>query len=130
MTNGNSIFRTRIAKIWLEEGKILRTVIYPNSEITSEDAKEVFNAHLELAEDKQVASLVDIRGIKSATREARSFPTTASVAKFPIALALLVDSPVSRVIANFFLGVNKPSYPTKFFNSENEAITWLKGIIK
>lgn len=45
------------------------------------------------------------------------------------AVALIVKSPLSRAIGNFFLGLNKTPLPTKLFTSENHAITWLKTFL-
>ncbi len=39
---------------------------------------------------------------------------------------LLIGSPVSRVIGNFFMGLNKPIYPTKLFTDPQKAIRWLQ----
>lgn len=41
------------------------------------------------------------------------------------AAALPVESMLSRAIANFFLGLNKPLIPTRLFNDEAEAVAWL-----
>jgi hypothetical protein len=43
------------------------------------------------------------------------------------ACALLVGSAVSKVLANFFMGLNKPKKPTRMFTSQDEAIHWLEG---
>jgi hypothetical protein len=47
-----------------------------------------------------------------------------------LATALIVDSPVGRIIGNFFIGMNKPGIPVKIFDSEDKAIQWLRGFIK
>ncbi len=48
---------------------------------------------------------------------------TASIQR---ATALLIDSPVSRVIANFFMGLNRPLSPTRVFTEQTQAIRWLQ----
>ncbi|MFN6945322.1 MAG: hypothetical protein ACK4ND_10265 [Cytophagaceae bacterium] len=40
--------------------------------------------------------------------------------------ALVVDNPVHRFIANFFLTIDKPEVKTKVFNTESEAVAWCK----
>jgi len=40
-------------------------------------------------------------------------------------LALYVESSLSRVIANFFIGVSRPSVPTKVFTEMDDALRWL-----
>jgi hypothetical protein len=44
-------------------------------------------------------------------------------------VALLVGSPMSRAIGNFFIGLNKPLIPTRLFVSEPEALAWLRGFL-
>jgi hypothetical protein len=42
-----------------------------------------------------------------------------------VAQAFLVESSVSRVVANFALGLNRPPFPVKMFNNEEQARAWL-----
>ena len=42
------------------------------------------------------------------------------------AVALLVGSPLSRAIGNFYLGFNRPTVPTRIFNAEAAALEWLQ----
>ena len=42
-------------------------------------------------------------------------------------VALLLDSLVSRVLGNLFLGMRKLKVPAKLFNDEDKAIDWLKS---
>jgi hypothetical protein len=44
--------------------------------------------------------------------------------------AMLIDSAVSRMIGNIFLATQKTSFPVRLFNSEAEAIQWLKGFLE
>jgi hypothetical protein len=41
--------------------------------------------------------------------------------------ALIVTSPISKIIGNFFLGANKPIRPTRLFTDINQGLNWLKG---
>jgi len=72
--------------------------------------------------------LADIRAMQSIDRAARAYYS--SVQSSVVALALLVESPVSQVIANFFMGLNKVPVPTRLFTSEAEAVTWLGKFIE
>jgi hypothetical protein len=68
--------------------------------------------------------LVDMRGTASLTREGRqAFAEEYSASK----VALLGESPVDRVIANFTLSVITMSIPTRYFTSEPAALAWLIG---
>jgi hypothetical protein len=70
--------------------------------------------------------LMDIRNARSLSREARAFYASAEVAEVFSATALVVSSPLSRAIGNFFLGFNRPAMPTRLFESEAEALAWLR----
>lgn len=59
-------------------------------------------------------------------RESRAFHSGEMPNQYAKAVALLVKTPVSSIIGNFFLGLNKPSFPTKLFTEKEEAIFWLK----
>lgn len=121
---------TRTARLWLDEDGILRLVFHPKAELTRADAEENHAAIMRLtgSQHDSTPQLVDISRIKSADRGARTF--SASDGAATLAVALIVGSPVSRVIGNFYLGLNSPKYPLRLFTSEREAIEWLKGFQK
>ena len=78
----------------------------------------------ELNEGTERPLLVDMRGTASLTREGRqAFAERYSASK----VALLGESPVDRVIANFTLSVITMSIPTRYFTSEPAALAWLIG---
>jgi len=67
--------------------------------------------------------LVDMTGTAALTRPARvTFTRRCSASR----IALLGQSPVDRVIANFALGVSSVPVPTRFFTSEPSAVAWLR----
>jgi len=104
---------------------IARTKVKENVEITLEDAIENSIAINQFYVDKKFPLLIDSRGIKSISREARSFFTASGRETNTIAFAILIDSSVSKVVGNFFLGINKPAVPTKLFLDEKTAVHWL-----
>ena len=93
-------------------------------------AKEEVAAYVVLCKNEARPILVDIRNIKSVTGEARSHLAGEESAKVTRAVALLISSPLSRIIGKFFLGLNKTSFPSKLFTSEEEAFLWLRGFLK
>jgi|SRR5687768_560319 len=42
------------------------------------------------------------------------------------AMAIITNSPVSRMIANLFFGLKPPPYPVKMFSNENDAVEWIR----
>lgn len=92
--------------------------------ITAEDAESAMAAVNGLAGGEAHPMLVDMETTRTVTRGARAvfaIPCAAS------RIALLGSSPVDRMIANFFLGVNSPPCPTRFFTSRHLAVAWLQG---
>ena len=73
--------------------------------------------------------MVDISKIKSVTREAREYFAGEKASEVAKSIAIIVSSPVSRVIGNFLIGLNKPSYPIKLFTKVKEAEDWLKQFL-
>lgn len=127
----SEVGETRAFKVWLDEDGIFRTLSLPGVNATLEDFKAINRHHRRLCGGKKTPVLNDIRRAKAMiNRDARTFASSEEACEITSAVALLVDSPVSRVIGNFFLGINKPPFPTKLFTSETQAIKWLKGFLE
>jgi hypothetical protein len=89
------------------------------------DAREDIEAIRKLGKGKRLPVLVDIREVRSADRDARAYFGGAEAARVELAAAILVGSPLSRMIGNFYLTVSAPLIPTRLFASYAEAIAWL-----
>ncbi|MDH5542463.1 MAG: hypothetical protein OEY64_05820 [Nitrospinota bacterium] len=119
----------RTTRIWLGDDGIIRMESHPGAEEALKDAMENIAAGARLMDGKKGVALVDIRNIKSITKNAREYysgPETAEVTK---ACAILVGSPLTKVIGNFYMRINKTIFPLRLFSSESSAISWLKGFI-
>jgi len=70
--------------------------------------------------------IADIRQVKKASKEVRDL-----LAKHPDALALashvaiLISSPITKIMGNIFVRFSKPYYPTKLFTNVEQAKEWL-----
>ena len=42
-----------------------------------------------------------------------------------LCVAILMESPLTVMIANFFVIFGKPHYPTRLFTSEESALAWI-----
>ena len=125
-TEKTKVLFTPITKVWEDEDEVGRVVFLPDVEVTVDGAKKHFEACEKLAKGKRHPVLVDLRNIKSVDHQARKYLAGDVATKLTKASAVLVGSPVSRVIGNFFIGLNKPPYPIKLFTSEPEAMEWLR----
>jgi hypothetical protein len=123
----DGVIETRTARIWMGEDGILRGRIGEGADEKAEDAVANVAAAARLAAGRKRALLIDMRQVSFISQEARRVYAGRETNRYTLALALLVESPLSKLIGNFFIGLNKPLFPTKLFNSEREAIAWLKG---
>src|SRR5687768_11667251 len=113
---------TRTAKLWVRDDGITHVVALPNLLETLEDAKEIIAATAKINHGKPVPVLVDTRFGLGIDRESREYYSSKEGLLVTKALALLVGSPFTRVMANFFIGFNQPAVPTRLFTSEEEAV--------
>ncbi|HTA61857.1 MAG TPA: STAS/SEC14 domain-containing protein [Bacteroidia bacterium] len=111
---------------WMGVDGIARTKVKPQAEVTLKESKENSEAVNGLYKNKKFPLLIDARQIKSITKEARDHFSIQNRSTNINSFAVIIESPLSRIIGNFFMGLNKPSVPAKLFNNEQDAIAWLK----
>ena len=109
------ILETAKSRLWLGEDGIVSIVWIPGAEVTLEDAQETMAAYLKLNKGKRRPLFVDTKTMKSIARGARQYYASEDAAKVASAVALIVGTPVSRVLGNFYLGVSHPKLPTRLF---------------
>lgn len=111
---------------WMGEDGIARTMVKTASEIVLDDAMENSVVVNGLSGPEKFALIVDTREIKSITKEARDYFSLNGRESRVVAFAIVIGSPLSAIIGNFFMGLNKPRVPVKLFTSEESAIKWCK----
>ena len=117
----------RVGISFLRADGIIQVDILAGAEIRISDAIELIEAQTVFAAGKKRPLFIDASKLKSMSRDARNHFGQKQAAENVTALALLTNSPVSRVIGNFFMGLNKPIFPTRLFSSETDAISWLNS---
>ena len=116
---------TRTTILWLDDEGFARMETRDDAQVTIEDAREVIRASETLIQGKQRPVLSDITKLRSISREARSITSRTAVERYTAA-AIVVGSPISRAIGNFFIGLHKPAIPTRLFSSVEEGLAWLR----
>jgi len=95
--------------------------------ITLEIAKEIVESWHEFIEFKQVVALVYNQGVRSIDKKARDYlSSNDGIGRLIIAGALVLDSPFSSFLGNFYLSVSKPKMPTRIFTKTEPALKWLQ----
>jgi hypothetical protein len=95
----------------------------PGFTINAELAQAGVDAGREVAGSETRRLLIDMRTSGVMDKQARAI--FAAETDWVHAVALWVASPMSMVIANFFLGVSRAPRPTRMFTEEVDAVAWL-----
>jgi hypothetical protein len=120
---------TRTMTIRLGEDGIIRIAQRALVTLSLADAHELVAAEQAILRGRKVPCLVDMRNVKSMSRESRLFLAGPETAKLHLAGALVTTSPLGKALANFFMGLNKPLVPTRMFTSDEQALGWLRGFL-
>lgn len=115
---------TRTCAFTMEERHLVAR-FHPGAEVTAEDARANLEVTGRLGGWRRIPVLVDLRLLKSQSPEARALLAGPVAARVSAAVALLIGSPLSRVLGNFYLRFNRPETPTRLFSTEEEARAWL-----
>lgn len=122
---------TRTARVWLRDDGLIQAVVFPSRQPHGlEAAKENMAAIAGFAVEQKRPVLIDMRAIAGMEREARLYYADGGGRRVATAAALLIGSPVSRVIANFLISLNRPRIPVQLFTSEADAEKWLKQFLE
>jgi len=120
-------FENEYANFWIETG-IVFFVYKPNTTIDLAAAKQIVNDRIKFQNQIDYPIYCDIRGMKSADKSARDFLAKEG-SSFTKGVAVIVDSPMTKIIGNFYLGLNKPTAPTKMFTEKPEALQYLNQFL-
>lgn len=71
--------------------------------------------------------MIDLNNVKFITRDVRKYFSEQTLKNFVSAVVIITKSSMSKVMANFLLGINKPLMSIKLFVDEESAIHWLNS---
>jgi hypothetical protein len=123
MGNDSAVITHPKFRLWLRPDGIVQLVWAPRTTVLLEDVTVALAAMAELTGERRSPLLVDARDTGPLDRPTRAELTRRS--DLQAAVALIVGTPLTRVMANFFLSVNKPVFPTRMFDDEASAVAWL-----
>lgn len=109
----------------LEEG-IVQTMFRSGKLIQPEDMWELRKFNIELTEGRPYTVLVEAEELTNFSLETRQLTASKEFKGNTIAKALLFDGLAQRIIANFYMKVNKPYIKTRAFSDREKAMEWLR----
>jgi hypothetical protein len=92
-------------------------------------AKASVEDRLAFFDKKNYPCLFDITKVKQTTKEARDYMANEGN-DLILASAMLINLPVLKMMANFYIMVNKPKNPTRMFTDKESALEWLSQFKK
>ena len=111
-------------RIWLRPDGIVHLVWVQRVSMNLDDAIAAIEAMTQLTGGRRSPLLVDTQETGPQDRPART--EFARRGDLVSAVALIVGTPLSRMMGNFFLSVSRPMAPTRLFDAEAPAVAWLR----
>lgn len=108
------------------QGDIMIGQYKKDLKINLEIAKEIVKVRQELARNQPVLALIYNQGVVKMDKKAREYLASDEGVRGIIAAAIVVGSPFTSFLANFFVSVNKPKMPVRVFSNATDARTWLQ----
>lgn len=131
MASTKKFMRTEIDEAIIEERAdgLMHVHIKQGTEITPELQGRLYDIYNEMCGNTHKPFLFTADEFVTITKEARDNAIIME-AMFPgSASAIVAPSVAYKLVANFYLLVNKPKTPYRVFNDEDAAIAWLKNYL-
>jgi len=113
--------------VCLYDNGVMHQVYHSGIELDMDDTRkemEIYNREYCTGGPRPI--LVDLTRIRSVSKESRSIYASQDTARIFSRATLLVGNPVSRIMGNFYLGINKSAMPVRMFTDPDEAMGWLE----
>jgi hypothetical protein len=121
----SNYFENEFAEFWIEEN-VLFFIYKPAVKLDLNAVKKIVADRLKVQDGNAYPVFCDMRGIKDSDKPARDYLAKegSSMVK---AVGVLTDSPVTKIMLNFYLTISRPLVPTKMFTDKNQALEFLKA---
>ncbi len=123
----NTLIKLAHATIFHREDGIVEVCLLKNSRIDVKKCEEILAVYDQLLENKKYPHLYIVEDYVTIDKDARSYSASERGLQYSKAEAYVFTSLAHKIIANFYIKINKPAVPTRFFKSKNEALKWLKN---
>jgi len=123
----NKHFHTRVSEIWIDAEGIMHVIFSKGVELSLEDMEEAYKIFraMGFGPGKKKSRQLLTGGPFTISRPARNFAGSNGTDYF-IAAAMVTNSVLMRLVINIFNTLHKHEVPFRMFESEEEALAWLR----
>ncbi len=114
-------------RIWLRPDGIVHMVLASRTVMTLEDAIAAVEAVTRLTGGRRSPLVVDVHDAGQMDRAGRV--EVARRDDVVSAVAVIVGTPLSRMMGNLFIHVSRPRMPLRLFEDEASALAWLQEFL-
>jgi hypothetical protein len=114
-------------RMWVRPDGIVQVVWVPQTTALLEDATAALEAVAQITGGRRSPLMVDMRDTGPQDRATRAAWTGRN--DLSSAVGLIVGTPLSRMVGNLFIRMNKPQFPVRLFDKEARAVAWLQGFV-
>lgn len=108
----------------IHEKGLYELTVFSNEELLLSDVQVILDEMKALGGEK-LPVLVICGEFATTNNDVLKFLSKNENFPYSKAGAYVVQSIAQRIMANFYLKINEPERPTKFFNNKDEALDWL-----
>lgn len=118
------------ANVYKTSNGIVRVDFKDNCEISDKESKVICDHIWEMAEYKDALVLMVAGSGTEFDQSARNYSAGPEGTRYTLADAIVVVSLAHKLVANFYLRINKPRVPTRVFSNIKDAEKWLLSFKK
>ena len=118
----------KFAKFWIDDHTV-HFIYNDGVYVDFEAAQKIVQERLQIQKGKSYPVFCDMTGLVGSDKNARDYLANEG-SKLVKAVAALVSNPMTRMMLNFYLKINKPKTPTRSFTKKADALEFLKTYIE
>ncbi len=128
---GVKTFNLTNATAWFDNDGVLYSVAKQDEpgEMSDEEIKEEMRRFREIIGNRKVCMIAEVRKTGKPPRKEQRELVAKEISSVTKAMAIIITSPLSRMLANIFFAFVPPDYPMKMFSNEAEAKKWIKQYV-
>lgn len=125
MENGTHIeVLLDFGRLWLMDNSVVKVHINEGTHIRLREAEKLMQTISGLSKYTSRPIVVDLTQIASIETSAKLYFISKRTDNHNLCMAMVIVSPIGKMVANFSLLFQHPGCPTRYFNSETAALRW------